>query len=93
MTTRGNPDPVHCAAGTCRERVVSGQLMCRAHWLALPRELRPSILITFRHRMVRAYQSLVAKAVDLIETRERDPLVDRFMDGKAWAYFRVRAVA
>lgn len=63
-------------------------LMCRAHWLALPCGLRCSILITFRHRLVRDYQALVSKAVDLIEGFERDPSVTRVSIDGVWTYYR-----
>ncbi len=40
--------PVLCAATGCRLDVKRGQLMCKAHWLALPNPLRDRIWETWR---------------------------------------------
>ena len=63
-----------CAADTCGAPVQRGQLMCRTHWFALPRDLRDDILTTharaLRYRRgedVTRYQELVAQARDVAD--------------------------
>lgn len=71
MVRRIRPEPVRvCAAERCRSIVNRGELMCRAHWLSLPMNLRKSILFSFRHGWERDYRDYVAEAVDLIAQRE-----------------------
>jgi hypothetical protein len=69
-------------------------LMCRAHWLSLPKSLRNSIWITFRHRITQDYQALVGKAVDLILKRESEAGPDdaRVLIDGMWTYYRGRRV-
>lgn len=63
---------VCCAAERCRETVRIGHLMCRDHWLSLPRRMQDLILRSYRARAERPhiYQANVRAAVDLIAQRE-----------------------
>lgn len=58
-----------CAASYCEERVKPGKLMCRDHWLALPKELREKIFAAFRARRTEEYGELVRQAIELADTR------------------------
>ena len=54
--SRHRPEPIrYCAAERCRTVVNPGELMCRAHWLSLPKGLRSSILDSWKHRRMRDY--------------------------------------
>ena len=71
MVSRIRPEPIRvCAAERCHSIVNRGELMCRAHWLSLPLNLRKSILFSFRHGWERDYRDYVAEAVDQIAQRE-----------------------
>ena len=61
---------MRCAARRCTHIVERGQMMCRAHWLALPKALRTTIHITHRHRFVADHLAAVERARDLIERGE-----------------------
>ncbi len=56
-----------CAAMTCTAVVRPGMLMCRPHWLALPKRLRDAIWATWRSRQISHYRDLVEEAVTLID--------------------------
>ena len=69
--SRIRPEPIRvCAAERCHSIVNRGELMCRAHWLSLPLNLRKSILFSFRHGWERDYRDYVAEAVHQIAARE-----------------------
>ncbi len=38
-----------CAIPNCDEEVATGQLMCRPHWFAVPRDIRHDVTRTWRH--------------------------------------------
>lgn len=44
-----------------------GQLMCRAHWFALPKPLRQAINATWRGRQFQAYLANVREAERLLK--------------------------
>lgn len=69
--SRLRPEPVRaCAAERCLTLVKPGELMCRAHWLSLPKGLRSSILDAWKHRKMRDYAAHCQAAVDCIAERE-----------------------
>ena len=69
--SRVRPDPIRaCAAERCHTVVKPGELMCRAHWLSLPKGLRSSILDSWKHRRMRDYAVHCQAAVDEIAERE-----------------------
>lgn len=48
VTRRGQPRPHTCHWPGCAQRIALSQLMCRDHWLRLPKHLRDGIWRTFR---------------------------------------------
>lgn len=56
-----------CAADCCQVEVRRGQLFCRTHWFALPRDLQDGIKQAFARRDTSRYQELVAEARDIAE--------------------------
>lgn len=61
---------VRCAAIGCSEIVRPGMLMCRGHWLALPKGLRREIHEAWRARQTGNYQRAVRRAVEMLERAE-----------------------
>ena len=59
-----------CAATYCQDRVTPGNLMCRDHWLSLPKSLRDRIFRTFRAKDEDAYGEAVREAIELTEIKQ-----------------------
>ena len=55
-----------CQILSCRTHSKAGQLMCRAHWFALPKPLRAAIGDSWRRRDMAAYRANVGEAVKFI---------------------------
>lgn len=69
--TRAKAEPIRtCACWRCNIVVAKGDLMCRPHWLSLPRPLRTAILETWKARHMRAHQANVQQAMNMIAERE-----------------------
>ncbi|HEX7821077.1 MAG TPA: hypothetical protein VF463_10710 [Sphingobium sp.] len=58
--------PIICAAHACSEIVVRGQLMCKPHWLALPKPIRDEVWDSWR-----AYQPSAVRGLDGMEIARR----------------------
>lgn len=59
-----------CAARGCISSVRPGMLMCRPHWLALPKHRRDTIMAAWPARHVQAYRDAVAAAIDFLDGYE-----------------------
>lgn len=88
--------PRLCCAHNCRETVVCGQLMCKPHWLSLPKPIRDEVWASWR-----AYQPRAVANLDGMEIARRgmrymaavraareylldaDPLTDAMRDEQA----------
>lgn len=53
-----------CSKPGCKRRTPSGQLACRSHWFALSRDLRETILATFRANDTIAYRQALVEALE-----------------------------
>jgi hypothetical protein len=62
MLARLKASTSKCGALHCNEVIPRGKLMCRAHWLALPRHLREEISSAWKQRRVAHWSANVLEA-------------------------------
>lgn len=59
-----------CSARGCGTKLVRGQIFCRPHWFALPKNHRFTITTAFRNRWERVYQQAFQDAVEWLARSE-----------------------
>ncbi len=69
-----------CAAIGCTYQINNAFLMCRKHWMQVPKPLRDAIYATVNQQPRRDYYTNVREAVRLVRERELDRQLRRLYD-------------